>query len=97
MKKKKKNLAKRASRLELRASVDEEIEEESPWQYFKPKKIAVSMRLDADVLKWFRNEGGGYQTRINRALRRFMLEEKRKEERGSGPASRHATRSSKRP
>jgi hypothetical protein len=35
-------------------------------------------RLDADVLAWFKREGRGYQTRINRALRRVMWEEERK-------------------
>ena len=83
MKKKKKVVAKHGSRLELRASVDQETMpgEESPWQYFKPKKVAVSMRLDADVVTWFRKQGDGYQTRINRALRKLMTEEKRKEKR----------------
>jgi|HubBroStandDraft_2_1064218.scaffolds.fasta_scaffold72402_2 hypothetical protein len=35
-------------------------------------------RLDADVLAWFKREGRGYQTRINRALRGVMWEEERK-------------------
>jgi len=30
------------------------------------------MRLDADVLAWFRSHGPGYQTRINAALRGFV-------------------------
>lgn len=37
----------------------------------KPKK-AVSIRLDEDVLKWFRRHGRGYQTRMNAVLRAFM-------------------------
>ena len=32
----------------------------------------VTIRLDADVLEWFRSQGPGYQTRINRLLRRYM-------------------------
>jgi len=37
-----------------------------------PRKTAVHIRLDADVLGWFRAPGRGYQTRINAALRAFM-------------------------
>jgi uncharacterized protein (DUF4415 family) len=34
-------------------------------------KEAVTMRLDADLLRWFRRERG-YQTRINAILRAYM-------------------------
>lgn len=37
-----------------------------------PKKISVTIRLDADVVKFFRTLGPGYQPRINRVLRAFM-------------------------
>lgn len=37
-----------------------------------PAKQAVHMRLDADVLAWFRAGGPGYQTRINAVLRAFV-------------------------
>jgi uncharacterized protein (DUF4415 family) len=37
-----------------------------------PRKAAVSLRLDADVLDWFRAQGTGYQTRINAVLRAYM-------------------------
>lgn len=33
-------------------------------------KEAVNLRLDADVLRFFRDTGPGWQTRINEALRR---------------------------
>jgi uncharacterized protein (DUF4415 family) len=36
-----------------------------------PPKESVSLRLDADVLEWFRASGTGYQTRINAVLRAF--------------------------
>jgi uncharacterized protein (DUF4415 family) len=36
-----------------------------------PPKQSVSLRLDADVLKWFKSQGTGYQTRINAVLRAF--------------------------
>jgi uncharacterized protein (DUF4415 family) len=37
-----------------------------------PRKAAISLRLDAEVLDWFRAQGGGYQTRINAVLRAYM-------------------------
>ena len=37
-----------------------------------PAKQSVTMRLDSDVLAWFKQQGKGYQTRINRLLRRYM-------------------------
>jgi uncharacterized protein (DUF4415 family) len=45
---------------------------------YKPVKKPVTLRLDADVLAWFQRAGRGYQTRINRALRRVMIEERKK-------------------
>ena len=36
----------------------------------KPKK-AITIRLDADVLEWFKSQGNGYQTRINAILRMY--------------------------
>lgn len=37
-----------------------------------PPKQPVTLRLDADVLAWFKKGGQGYQTRINQLLRRYM-------------------------
>ena len=37
-----------------------------------PAKQAISIRLDADVLNFFKEQGGGYQSRINRVLRHYM-------------------------
>lgn len=34
-------------------------------------KAAIALRLDADVLDWFKSQGPGYQTRINAVLRAF--------------------------
>ena len=36
-----------------------------------PPKASVSLRIDADVLEWFRSSGSGYQTKINAVLRAF--------------------------
>lgn len=42
---------------------------------FPGKKERVTMRLDADVLDWFRRQGAGYQTRINAVLRGYVEHE----------------------
>ena len=47
---------------------------------YRTLKKPVTLRVDADVLAWFKKAGRGYQTRINRALRKVMNEEKK----GSG-------------
>jgi uncharacterized protein (DUF4415 family) len=48
------------------------------WQFayrlYKPRKEAISLRLDADVLEWLRSKGPRYQTEINRLLREKMEE-----------------------
>ena len=36
-----------------------------------PAKASISLRLDRDVLEWFKSQGPGYQTRINTILRAF--------------------------
>ena len=36
-----------------------------------PTKSSISLRLDRDVLEWFKAQGPGYQTRINTVLRAF--------------------------
>ena len=37
-----------------------------------PAKQAISVRIDRDVLEFFRSQGRGYQTRINAVLRSYM-------------------------
>ncbi len=37
-----------------------------------PAKQTVTIRLDSDVLAWFKEQGAGYQTRINQLLRQYM-------------------------
>jgi len=36
-----------------------------------PSKTSISLRVDRDVLEWFKAQGPGYQTRINTVLRAF--------------------------
>jgi uncharacterized protein (DUF4415 family) len=58
----------------------------SDWHLQAEKAVAhgskklVSLRIDADVLDWFKQQGAGYQTRINAVLRVFV-------EHGSKPRS----------
>ena len=72
----------------LRNLTDEEIEasiaNDPDWQEFKdidwdravvvipPKKKAISIRVDEDVLDYFKKQGSGYQRRINAVLRSFV-------------------------
>lgn len=36
-----------------------------------PRKAAISLRVDAEVLDWFKAQGPGYQTRINAILKAY--------------------------
>jgi uncharacterized protein (DUF4415 family) len=44
-------------------------------EFYRPLKKPVTLRLDADVLAWFKKDGRRYQTRINGALRKVMERE----------------------
>jgi uncharacterized protein (DUF4415 family) len=57
--------------------VDEETGPEARWN--RPRKQRISLRVDREVVEWFKGKGPGYQTRINRILRRVMIEGKREE------------------
>jgi uncharacterized protein (DUF4415 family) len=37
-----------------------------------PRKEQLTIRIDSDVLEWYRKQGPGYQTRINALLRAYM-------------------------
>jgi uncharacterized protein (DUF4415 family) len=81
----------------LRTMTDEEIEasiaDDPDWAEFKdvdwskavlvvpPKKKAISIRLDEDVLKHFKKEGSGYQRRINAVLRSYMQQTRKSKKR----------------
>ena len=46
-------------------------------EFYRPVKQQLTLRLDADVVAWFKRHsttGEGYQTRINRALREYVQE-----------------------
>jgi uncharacterized protein (DUF4415 family) len=43
-----------------------------------PKKKAISIRVDEDVLDYFKKHGVGYQRRMNAVLRSYYVQQKRK-------------------
>lgn len=58
--------------------------EHQPWppqvevgRFYRPVKQLVSLRVDADVLAWFRSRGKKYQTYMNEVLRREMQSPRR--------------------
>ena len=69
----------RLSAADIRAGIDSDPDARATDENFwkdarlvlpKPKRL-VTLRLDADLLEWFRRESG-YQTRINAILRAYM-------------------------
>jgi len=74
----------RIARLHASVSVEDELlrlaEEnagsESRWN--RPRKQRISLRVDCEVVDWFKSRGPGYQTRINRILRTVMVESKKR-------------------
>lgn len=44
---------------------------------YRSTKQHLSLRIDTDVVDWFKSQGKGYQTRINQLLRQAMVEESR--------------------
>jgi uncharacterized protein (DUF4415 family) len=61
---------------DLLSLVDEEMGAEARWN--RPRKRRISLRVDIEVVDWFKSKGPGYQTRINRILRWVMLEGKKR-------------------
>jgi uncharacterized protein (DUF4415 family) len=78
--------ARRDEVIELRASVEDDLfslaEEErgAEARWNRPRKQRISLRVDTEVIDWFKSKGPGYQTRINRILRRVMMEGKKRTE-----------------
>ena len=42
-----------------------------------PRKKQLTLRVDSDVIDWYKKQGRGYQTRINSLLRAYMKEHQR--------------------
>lgn len=56
----------------------EELAKFRPWyevhpDLYKPKKTEIHMRIDSDVLEWFKAQGKGYQSKINAVLRAYVF------------------------
>jgi uncharacterized protein (DUF4415 family) len=72
---------------ELEASIaadPDDVHEAPDWSRavlgLPPRKEHINIRVDADVLAWFKQTGRGYQTRMNNVLRAFV--ESRKHAKG---------------
>jgi len=78
--KRKKKVAKKKQKKGLTLRASAEVKRSGPMSevgsLYRPIKKPVTLRLDADVLAWFKKKGRGYQTRMNRVLRRVMMEER---------------------
>ena len=65
---------------ELEASIDKEEEGELDWSTVQvgipEPKLQLTLRIDADVVEWFKNQGAGYQTRMNAVLRSYVEAQK---------------------
>src|ERR1700683_120664 len=61
---------------DLLSLAEDETGAESRWN--RPRKRRISLRVDAEVVDWLKSNGPGYQTRINRILRRVMMEGKKR-------------------
>ena len=42
------------------------------------RKKQLTLRMDSDVIEWFKKQGRGYQTKINSLLRAYMEEHRRR-------------------
>ena len=86
----KKVTARLAKEMEnLRRMKDEDIDftdipEKTDWskavrgKFYRPLKESLTIRIDADVLAWFKAQGRGYQTRINATLREAVASHTRR-------------------
>jgi uncharacterized protein (DUF4415 family) len=61
---------------DLLSLAEEEAGAESRWN--RPRKRRISLRVDVEVVDWLKSNGPGYQTQINRILRRVMMEGKKR-------------------
>jgi len=69
---------------EIEASIASDPDWSDDWNWSEavlvipPKKKAISIRVDEDVLDYFKKEGAGYQRRINAVLRSYMQQKRKK-------------------
>jgi uncharacterized protein (DUF4415 family) len=63
------------TRTKLRANLKPDFQSMRISDFYRPLKKPITVRIDADVLAWFKKDGSRYQTRINAALRKVMEKE----------------------
>ena len=63
---------RRRKALGLAGLMEENLQSMKIGDLYRPLKKPVTLRLDADVIAWFKKDGRRYQTRINAALRKVM-------------------------
>lgn len=68
---------RRRKALGLAGLMEENLQSMKIGDLYRPLKKPVTLRLDADVIAWFKKDGRRYQTRINAALRKVMEREMR--------------------
>jgi len=51
--------------------------------FYRPVKQQVTLRIDADILAWLRQQGKGYQSRLNSLLRSAMIKQLRGKEKSA--------------
>lgn len=49
-----------------------------------PQKKLLSLRIDQDIIDWFKQQGPGYQTRMNAVLRAYMTAAGQGKDKGKG-------------
>ena len=64
------------------AQTPEQLAKFRPWREartlrgkFRPAKVMISLRVDSDVLEWYKAQGPRYQTRMNAVLRAAAFRE----------------------
>jgi uncharacterized protein (DUF4415 family) len=60
---------------DIPATTSEQWREAEQGRFYRPVKQQLTLRIDADVIAWYKSQGKGYQTRINELLRQAMQEE----------------------
>ena len=69
---------------EIEASIADDPDWSEDWNWgeavlvIPPKKKAISIRVDEDVLDYFKTQGAGYQRRMNAVLRSYMQQKRKK-------------------
>ena len=81
---------RRVSEREIRATSPPELADlpDGFWDQAKvvepPTKQPISLRVDADVLHWFKTQGPRYQSRMNAVLRSYMTQSRQSLRRRAG-------------